>query len=540
MIENLAIAKIRRDGGTQPRAVLDEATIAEYAEAMRRGDEFPPVDVFYDGTDYWLADGFHRLAAAESLDGLNVLNPANVHQGTRRDAILYSTGVNENHGLRRSNADKRRAVTRLLTDPEWSRWSNREIARQAKVSLDLVNRMRDESVSERIVQIGAEQRTVTRGDSTYTMHTANIGPRWAAIPALAAAIRTWLSAWDDTVVRRAVVKQMLEGTAAGPAHLDRLLRSGQLPTPFRRDDAQAALRGILAEYDRPASPVGSAVEPDGPGAPTEAQVLTTAEGLKGMVFAWLSRYTAGSSVREVLAQQAQLTGSLLDLEGFSARRGRNFDWEKLVGAAGSQVDHAALRQAVELVRTELLARLVERPEDRLPAADAGRPAELAEVVTAWLDQLTEDNELPDDKDARRIMLNGILTNHRNDDGYKRHWKALRQFEKWPSDAGDDEKLEAVRSVLTELTGRPAPQPVTIERRPPSLAGVKPVQARQRPAPDTVQEIARRGSLLTKLTTKLHEHLDALIVYAAKREEPDEDLATLIEGIQNMLDWLERA
>ncbi len=33
MIENLEIARIRRDGGTQPRAALDEAIVAEWADA---------------------------------------------------------------------------------------------------------------------------------------------------------------------------------------------------------------------------------------------------------------------------------------------------------------------------------------------------------------------------------------------------------------------------------------------------------------------------------------------------------------------------
>ena len=33
----------------------------------QQGAVFPPVIVFYDGTSYWLADGFHRVGATESL-----------------------------------------------------------------------------------------------------------------------------------------------------------------------------------------------------------------------------------------------------------------------------------------------------------------------------------------------------------------------------------------------------------------------------------------------------------------------------------------
>jgi len=33
--------------------------------------------------------------------------------------LLYAVGSNATHGLRRSNADKRRAAQMLLEDPEW-------------------------------------------------------------------------------------------------------------------------------------------------------------------------------------------------------------------------------------------------------------------------------------------------------------------------------------------------------------------------------------------------------------------------------------
>lgn len=51
---------IRIDGGTQSRVELNQETVAEYCEAYKAGANMPPVIVFYDGTDRWLADGFHR------------------------------------------------------------------------------------------------------------------------------------------------------------------------------------------------------------------------------------------------------------------------------------------------------------------------------------------------------------------------------------------------------------------------------------------------------------------------------------------------
>ena len=71
---------------------------------MSEGATFPAVLVFYDGQDYWLADGFHRIHAAHKAELTQIA--VEVRQGSRREAVLYSVGANANHGLRRTNADK--------------------------------------------------------------------------------------------------------------------------------------------------------------------------------------------------------------------------------------------------------------------------------------------------------------------------------------------------------------------------------------------------------------------------------------------------
>lgn len=139
---SLPLNQIRTDGGTQPREYLNELVLEEYVEAMAQGVEFPPVTLFYDGAHYWLADGFHRFFAAKKY-GVDALS-AEMHQGTRRDAILFAAGANATHGLRRTNADKRRAVMTLLQDEEWQRWSNREMARQCGVTHTFVGKLRKE------------------------------------------------------------------------------------------------------------------------------------------------------------------------------------------------------------------------------------------------------------------------------------------------------------------------------------------------------------------------------------------------------------
>lgn len=141
----LALAVIRLDGGTQIRAKIDEPTVVEYAEQMTAGSEFPPLVVYHDGEDYWLADGFHRQAAAAAA-GLAEVD-CELRQGSRRDAVLWAVGANSAHGLRRTNEDKRRAVGLLLADPEWSQKSDRWIADACGVSHPFVATLRAQLVT---------------------------------------------------------------------------------------------------------------------------------------------------------------------------------------------------------------------------------------------------------------------------------------------------------------------------------------------------------------------------------------------------------
>lgn len=166
----LAIRLLRTDGGTQPRAEIDPFIVGDYAEAIQNGAQFPPIIAFFDGSEYWLADGFHRVNACKKAGIAEV--EADVHQGTRRDAVLFSVGANATHGLRRTNQDKRRAVETLLRDTEWANWSNNQIAKQCAVSLDLVNRMRkDMSLNETL----SERTYTTKHGTTAVMDTAKIG-----------------------------------------------------------------------------------------------------------------------------------------------------------------------------------------------------------------------------------------------------------------------------------------------------------------------------------------------------------------------------
>jgi hypothetical protein len=107
--------------------------------------KFPPLVVFHDGADYWLADGFHRWHALNQAGKTSA--EVDVRSGTVREAILFSLGANGAHGLRRTNADKRKAVESMLADPEWAKWSDHKIADACGVSHPFVAAIRSPKVA---------------------------------------------------------------------------------------------------------------------------------------------------------------------------------------------------------------------------------------------------------------------------------------------------------------------------------------------------------------------------------------------------------
>jgi len=129
------------DEELQSREEIDEAMVSEFVEDLKSGDEFPPVLVYFCGVNYWLTDGFHRYHAHKRIERVSIL--CEVVNGTRRDAILRSVRANDKHGKRRTNADKRKGVMKLLDDFEWSGWSNAAIAKECRVSPTFVANLRD-------------------------------------------------------------------------------------------------------------------------------------------------------------------------------------------------------------------------------------------------------------------------------------------------------------------------------------------------------------------------------------------------------------
>lgn len=154
----LSIDLLRIDGDTQARVSINEDTVEDYAAIIAEGNgdwQMGPVDVFHDGSEYWLADGFHRTLAAIRVERASI--PCIVHKGTQRDARIFGMTANDQHGLRMTRADKRRCVEWLLDNG--GKMTQQKIAETAGVHVNTVKNVVAERREAENRKISAEQTT---------------------------------------------------------------------------------------------------------------------------------------------------------------------------------------------------------------------------------------------------------------------------------------------------------------------------------------------------------------------------------------------
>ena len=167
----LNLLAIRLDGDTQARAELNQSTVDLYAEQIQEGDKFPPITVFFDGSDHWLADGFHRYFAHQKAGKVSI--EAEVINGTLRDAKLHAYKANGKRGLQLSAADIRRIIKLMLEDEEWAAWSNKAIAAHVGCSDSTVSRVRADAGAV------SEVKYVDKHGNQKVMDTSKIGKKRA-------------------------------------------------------------------------------------------------------------------------------------------------------------------------------------------------------------------------------------------------------------------------------------------------------------------------------------------------------------------------
>jgi hypothetical protein len=180
-IEKLDVAAISTKG-LQTREATDAAKVAEYAEIYKAGGAMPPIVVFLEESEakgiddlLWLGDGHHRLAAARKANLEEI--EAIVKKGDKRAALWYAAAANAQHGLPRSNEDKRRAVALILADEEWRQLSDAQLAEHVSVSDRLVAKVRKEIGAASTTRKGKDGKVRAKpvDRATRTAARADIG-----------------------------------------------------------------------------------------------------------------------------------------------------------------------------------------------------------------------------------------------------------------------------------------------------------------------------------------------------------------------------
>lgn len=133
------------DRTLQVRAALDGDTVEDYRALYEDGETLPPPVVYRDSNGrYYLADGYHRVRAAEALGIVSM--PCDIRTGDRAAAAWFAVGANSKNGRRLSAGDTAHAIkiaVELRPDA-----TQADIARQVGCSREYVNRVVKASVNK--------------------------------------------------------------------------------------------------------------------------------------------------------------------------------------------------------------------------------------------------------------------------------------------------------------------------------------------------------------------------------------------------------
>ena len=250
------IEHIEYDSENQARERLDNDTVAEYAEAMERKERLPPIVCYHDGSTYWLADGFHRYHAARKR-GEKVIE-AQVIKGSRDDARWHAAGANTQHGLKRTTADKQKAVRLALAlRPTMS---DNKIAAHCGVSQPFVAKVRRESTSNGL-KSDTSVPVLRTGADGRTINTANIGrrpePRGESTESPADPSDPWHDSDEGDEPAAAPAKRAGPPAERQADDAPRDQRGRAIPADIREDfaDCTEEVRGWLRDLDAIAKPL---------------------------------------------------------------------------------------------------------------------------------------------------------------------------------------------------------------------------------------------------------------------------------------------
>ncbi len=154
----IRLSDIELNPARQPREKMNADYVQDLCDSIRNGTQLPPIVVFglKKSAPFFLGDGWHRHEANRKIDFKEI--DADIREGNASDAFKFSLGCNVEHGLRRTNADKRRAIILALESPETCEMSHRAIAELCAVSDKTVT-----TICDQVRNSAPEKKTADSG-----------------------------------------------------------------------------------------------------------------------------------------------------------------------------------------------------------------------------------------------------------------------------------------------------------------------------------------------------------------------------------------
>jgi len=113
---DVVLSELVLDAELQPRETLRKEKVEEYAQRMKDGACFPPIQcgrLKGEGRKLYLLDGFHRVEAIKSLGTL--ITPGTVEEyETRGEMFEYAFRANNIHGINLTDEEIREGIIRII------------------------------------------------------------------------------------------------------------------------------------------------------------------------------------------------------------------------------------------------------------------------------------------------------------------------------------------------------------------------------------------------------------------------------------------
>jgi len=236
-LSKLAIKEIVVDPTIQIRRGNHEPTIRRYEESF---EKLPPVVVIRTKDGLLLADGFHRIAAAQRL-GLKEIK-AEIRPGSRETALEYAVVANTKNADPLTPEERDEGIRRLRQlHPGWS---NQKIADVMSVSEDTVRHVFAADKVRKAVLLGGNS---ARAESLKSAHFTEIAaaPHAAWEPLVSAAGKR---GWSRDATRLAV--QNLKDDRIPREHKARLLAGKADPVVITPEGEAAVPADVVSRQIR--------------------------------------------------------------------------------------------------------------------------------------------------------------------------------------------------------------------------------------------------------------------------------------------------